>query len=73
MNRILGNLAALLMRGYQLVISPLFPSFCRFYPSCSQYSVEAFRKYGIIKGTSLTIKRVGKCHPLHPGGYDPVE
>lgn len=73
MNSFLGKLLAWLVRGYQLVIAPLLPKVCRFYPSCSQYSLEAYHKYGFLKGTSLTLKRIGRCHPLHPGGYDPVE
>ncbi|WDU84631.1 membrane protein insertion efficiency factor YidD [Caloramator sp. Dgby_cultured_2] len=48
------------------------PPSCRFYPTCSQYSLEAIEKYGAIKGSVLSIKRILKCHPLHPGGYDPV-
>jgi hypothetical protein len=73
MNKFIGSLLAGLVRFYQIVISPLFPSFCRFHPSCSAYSIDALRKYGAAKGMILTIKRIGRCHPLHPGGYDPVE
>lgn len=58
---------------YQKFISPLKPSTCRFYPTCSQYSKQAIEKYGVIKGLWLTIKRLAKCHPFHPGGYDPVK
>ena len=61
-----------LIRVYKFVISPLFPNSCRFYPTCSEYSFEAIKKYGSIKGTWLGIKRVARCHPFHPGGYDPV-
>lgn len=57
---------------YQHMISPYFPSQCRFYPSCSNYAEEAIEKYGSIKGIYLFIKRIVKCHPFHPGGYDPV-
>ncbi len=46
---------------------------CRFYPTCSQYSIEAFKKYGFVKGMYLTIRRILKCHPFHPGGYDPLK
>ncbi len=60
------------IRAYQLVISPLFPSSCRFYPSCSHYGYEAIGKYGILKGGWLTIKRVARCNPFCKGGYDPV-
>ncbi len=61
-----------LIRVYQKVISPIIPPSCRFTPSCSYYGYEAIEKYGAIKGSWLAIKRVGRCHPLTPGGYDPV-
>ncbi|MGM3176037.1 membrane protein insertion efficiency factor YidD [Dickeya lacustris] len=61
-----------LIRGYQRFISPLLGQHCRFYPSCSQYGIEAIRRFGMIKGCWLTLKRVLKCHPLNPGGDDPV-
>jgi putative membrane protein insertion efficiency factor len=73
MNRLIGKFFILLVRGYQIVISPLFPSFCRFYPSCSAYSIEALRKYGAWRGAIMSIRRIGRCHPLHPGGFDPLE
>lgn len=57
---------------YQRFISPLKPPTCRFYPTCSEYAVQAIRKFGIIKGTGKAIVRVSKCHPFHSGGYDPV-
>ncbi|MCD7873622.1 MAG: membrane protein insertion efficiency factor YidD [Acidaminococcaceae bacterium] len=60
------------IRFYQLLISPLFPPTCRFYPTCSQYAIEAIRKKGTLKGGWLAVKRIAKCHPFHPGGYDPV-
>jgi len=62
-----------LLKFYQNNISPLKGATCRFYPSCSQYMVEAIEEYGLIKGLLLGIKRIGKCHPWHPGGYDPVK
>lgn len=62
----------LLIRLYQLVISPLKPPTCRFYPTCSQYAMQAVEKYGAIKGSWMAVKRLLKCHPFHPGGYDPV-
>ncbi|MDR0806826.1 MAG: membrane protein insertion efficiency factor YidD [Enterobacteriaceae bacterium] len=62
----------MLIRGYQLVISPLLGAHCRFRPTCSQYGIEALRRFGMLKGSWLTIKRVLKCHPLHEGGDDPV-
>ncbi|WP_436885070.1 membrane protein insertion efficiency factor YidD [Mammaliicoccus sciuri] len=61
-----------LIRLYQRYISPLTPPTCRFQPTCSNYAVEAISEYGIIKGTWLGTKRILKCHPFHPGGYDPV-
>ena len=71
-----GNFAVrflvLLVRLYQKAISPLLPSTCRFYPSCSEYSVEALREHGALKGTWMTLKRILRCHPLSAGGYDPV-
>ncbi|MBI1823995.1 MAG: membrane protein insertion efficiency factor YidD [Nitrospirae bacterium] len=57
---------------YQKWISPLFPPVCRFYPSCSHYQIEALKKHGFLKGVYLGICRIIKCHPFHPGGYDPV-
>ncbi len=61
-----------LIRVYQLIISPFLGDNCRFYPSCSKYAIEAMDKHGLIKGGYLTIKRILKCHPWHPGGCDPV-
>ena len=60
-----------LVRGYQLTLSPLLGRRCRFYPSCSQYFIEAVRKYGVLSGSARGILRILRCHPLHPGGYDP--
>jgi len=62
-----------LIRGYQKAISPLFTPTCRFYPTCSTYFMQAVDKYGAIKGSFLGIKRILKCHPFHPGGYDPLK
>ena len=61
-----------IIRFYQKVISPLKPATCRFQPTCSHYAYEAVYKHGAIKGGSLAIKRIMKCGPWHPGGYDPV-
>ncbi|KGX91509.1 membrane protein insertion efficiency factor YidD [Pontibacillus marinus] len=61
-----------LIRFYQKIISPIKPPTCRFYPTCSQYGVEAIQRFGAIKGGYLTIKRILKCQPFHPGGIDPV-
>jgi putative membrane protein insertion efficiency factor len=57
---------------YRMAISPLFPPSCRFYPTCSAYASEAIGKYGPFKGCVLAIKRILRCHPMNPGGYDPV-
>jgi putative membrane protein insertion efficiency factor len=62
----------LLIRFYQLAISPYLGNNCRFYPTCSAYSYQAIEKYGIIKGLFLSVKRILKCNPFHPGGYDPL-
>ncbi|AYD47798.1 membrane protein insertion efficiency factor YidD [Arachidicoccus soli] len=61
-----------LIKFYQLAISPMFPATCRFTPTCSQYGVEAFKKYGVLKGFWLTFKRIIRCHPRGGSGYDPV-
>jgi len=61
-----------MIRLYQLSISPLFPASCRFYPTCSNYTIEAINKHGAFKGLLLGVKRILKCHPFHNGGYDPV-
>jgi putative membrane protein insertion efficiency factor len=60
------------IRFYQKAISPLFPPACRFYPTCSHYGYQAIEKYGIVKGGWMAVKRIGRCHPFNPGGYDPV-
>jgi putative membrane protein insertion efficiency factor len=61
-----------LVRGYQYAISPLLGRRCRYFPSCSEYAVEAVQKHGAFRGGWLGVKRVCRCHPWHPGGYDPV-
>ncbi|MFW6146953.1 MAG: membrane protein insertion efficiency factor YidD [Thermodesulfobacteriota bacterium] len=61
-----------LIRCYQIAISPFIPTSCRFMPTCSTYACLAIQKYGIIKGGFLATKRILKCHPFHPGGYDPL-
>jgi len=61
-----------LIRFYQRRISPARPPACRFFPSCSQYGYEAIEKHGLLKGGLLTLWRLARCHPFHPGGYDPV-
>jgi putative membrane protein insertion efficiency factor len=66
------KVALLLIRLYQKTISRVLPPSCRFTPSCSHYGYEAIEKYGLIKGGWMAVKRVSRCHPLNPGGYDPV-
>ncbi|MBK5348832.1 membrane protein insertion efficiency factor YidD [Bacillus sp. TH22] len=61
-----------IIRFYQNFISPMTPPTCRFHPTCSHYGLEAFQKHGALKGFWLTCKRILKCHPFHPGGFDPV-
>jgi putative membrane protein insertion efficiency factor len=62
----------LLIRGYQRVLSPILPPSCRFWPSCSQYTLEAVDRYGVVRGSWLGLRRIARCHPFHPGGFDPV-
>jgi len=61
-----------LIKVYQRTLSRVLPPSCRFYPSCSEYGVQALQKYGLFKGGWLTVRRIARCHPLNPGGYDPV-
>lgn len=61
-----------LIRFYQRAISPALPPSCRFTPTCSQYSYEAISRYGVWRGSWLAVRRILRCHPFHPGGYDPV-
>ena len=65
-------LACMLIRAYQSVVAPLLPPACRFEPSCSHYTLEALRRHGLFKGLWLGARRICRCHPWHPGGYDPV-
>lgn len=66
------GLARAAIRFYQLALSPLAGPACRFYPSCSQYALEAIERFGVLRGTWLAARRLARCHPFHPGGYDPV-
>ena len=62
-----------LIKGYQFIVSPLFPGVCRYYPTCSSYALEAVNKYGVLKGGAMAVKRVLTCNALFPGGYDPLK
>ena len=72
MKRVFLKFAMLLLRGYQIAISPLIPPSCRFFPSCSNYALEALREHGAAKGGWLAVRRVCRCHPWNAGGFDPV-
>jgi len=72
-NTLLIRMMTAAIRLYQLIVSPALGPCCRFYPTCSQYAVEALRRHGIGRGTVLSVKRILRCHPFHSGGYDPVE
>ena len=66
------NIALVVIRFYQYALSPHFPAACRYYPCCSSYAYEAVNKYGVLRGCYLAVRRIIRCHPLRPGGYDPV-
>ena len=70
--RLPRSLLATLIRGYQRLLSPVLPPSCRFYPSCSQYALDAITRHGALKGSWLAARRLARCHPFHPGGFDPV-
>lgn len=72
LTKILSYPFILIIRIYQLVLSPLLGPKCRFTPTCSQYALEALKKYGVLKGSWLAIKRISRCHPAGGSGYDPV-
>jgi putative membrane protein insertion efficiency factor len=67
-----STLITSLIRAYQLLLSPLLGPRCRFYPSCSQYALEAVRAHGSLRGSLLALRRLSRCHPWHCGGYDPI-
>jgi putative membrane protein insertion efficiency factor len=69
----LRYIAICLVKVYQNTLGFIFPQACRFYPSCSEYSIQALKRYGFFKGGWLSLKRLSRCHPFNPGGYDPVE
>ncbi|MBO5124784.1 MAG: membrane protein insertion efficiency factor YidD [Spirochaetaceae bacterium] len=72
MKKLLVRFLCVLIRFYQICISPLFPPSCRFYPTCSSYALEAIQRHGPFRGTYLAVKRILRCNPFCKGGYDPV-
>ncbi|BBB90571.1 membrane protein insertion efficiency factor YidD [Methylomusa anaerophila] len=70
--KLLEFLLVSVIKFYRLFLSPLKPPTCRFVPTCSEYALLAIEKYGVVRGTYLAVRRVLRCHPFHPGGYDPV-
>jgi putative membrane protein insertion efficiency factor len=72
MKRIFAFPVLLLITLYRKVISPLKPPTCRFYPTCSEYALEAIKKFGLLKGGFLSVKRILRCNPMNPGGFDPI-
>ena len=71
-DRVIARLLILALRGYKRFVSPLLGPRCRFVPSCSEYAMEAIARHGAARGAWLAVRRLGRCHPLHPGGHDPV-
>lgn len=69
---IIKNILLGSIKLYKYAISPLLPDSCRFVPTCSEYSAEAIKRYGAVKGSYLSVRRILRCHPFHNGGYDPV-
>jgi len=70
--RLLAKSLVTMIRLYQLALSPYFGQQCRFSPTCSQYTIDAINKHGAFAGVAYGVRRIGKCHPWHPGGHDPV-
>jgi uncharacterized protein len=66
------RIAIAALRLYKIVVSPLLPPACRFYPTCSEYAAQAFEMHGMIRGGAMAASRIARCHPWHPGGFDPV-
>jgi putative membrane protein insertion efficiency factor len=68
----MSNLLVFLIQAYRYTLSPMLGRSCRFFPSCSEYAIEALQRHGAVRGTWLAVRRITRCHPWHPGGYDPV-
>ena len=73
LKQVLAKALVFTVRIYQILLSPLFPPCCRFHPTCSDYAILAIRRHGPFRGSFLALARLLRCHPLHPGGYDPVK
>jgi putative membrane protein insertion efficiency factor len=73
MHKLIQEALVLVIRFYQRAVSPAFGQRCRFYPSCSQYMIDAVRAKGVLRGVWMGARRILKCHPFNPGGYDPVK
>ena len=73
LNNVIVDLLSLIIRGYQVLISPVLGNNCRFNPTCSNYALLSLKKRGFLLGSLLTLKRIIKCNPLHPGGHDPIK
>ena len=72
MSRMISTPLIGIIRLYKRWLSPMLPNACRFQPTCSSYAIEALQVHGALRGSVMALKRIGRCHPLHPGGYDPV-
>jgi uncharacterized protein len=71
-SRAASGALVLLVRVYQVALSPLLGGSCRYYPTCSAYAIEALERHGALRGSWMAVRRIGRCHPFRPGGYDPV-
>ena len=72
LNKVIIFPLLIIIKAYQVILSPILGNNCRFLPTCSEYAIESLKSYGLIKGIFLTVKRIGKCHPWGSSGYDPV-
>ena len=72
LNKVIIFPLLIIIKAYQIILSPILGNNCRFLPTCSEYSIESLKAYGLIKGIFLTVKRIGKCHPWGSHGYDPL-